>query len=116
VYYKLSFPEGLVFQFQDVQYLLQFFVWDGAFTDTHLLVKDLLNCGGDHLLRIGNVYDFAPTAVYLLVLQLVHNRIYEPISKYPNVQVRHVAFVAFMVNGALFQIHFHGMEAVFNFP
>ena len=49
VYYRFSFPEGLVFQFQDVQYFLQFFVGDGAFADAHLPVKGDLVCGADSL-------------------------------------------------------------------
>jgi hypothetical protein len=100
VYYRFSFPEGLVFQFKDVQYFLQFFVGDGAFADAYLAVKGVLSCGGDYLLRIGNAHDFAPAAIYLLCLQLMPYRVYEPISQYPKAQMRHGAFIAFMVNGA----------------
>ncbi len=38
-----------MFQFQNVQYILQFFVGDGAFADAHLRVEGVSVCGVDSL-------------------------------------------------------------------
>jgi hypothetical protein len=49
VYYRFSFPEGLVFQFQDIPYFLQLFAGDGVSAVADLPVKGVLVCGGDSL-------------------------------------------------------------------
>jgi hypothetical protein len=55
VYYRFSFPEGLVFRFQDIPYFLKFFALDGAFAVADLPVKGVLVCGTDSLWENKNI-------------------------------------------------------------
>ena len=89
-----------MFQFKDVLYLLQFFVAHGALPDVNLSVKGVLAWGGDQFMRIFNAHDFAKTDVYLLDLQLVTYRVYDPIGPHQKVQVCYGDFVAFLKEGA----------------